>query len=342
MVHHWLNWNAETDNVIISNHFSLCIGSCTSDQCFSVDQKLSAGEPAANVLDGSRLTLIKFSSFISIRYVRKATAVLIKYRTQNNTKTREIELGSPEKAEELFDHLSQYLSSSMDKCSGDHSRNYGLMLVICSVFFSAVFLYAYFNKFRLLAYLLPLFCVLGVLAYVIRMENIQRRITRWTSEPDRQSLKIPALRAMGACLIFSTLSLCVSPFFADRYGHKALYSAAQGNALQVADIAGFLDRGSSVNYLHTDNTSALWWSIKNQAHPVSLKLIELGADVRVKQGGLLEHALANEANEVVLRAMLDRGALESAELMGKFDTKHHLKTNTNNFARVFRRYRDSL
>lgn len=340
-MNHWLNWNSQTDNVVVSNDSSLCIGSCAEEQKFSVEKDLAAGKLVSDAIDASTLKIVTFNSIKNFRHVRNNSNVSITYNGKSFEETLTVEFDSADKAEEFCNHVSQYLQKNLEKVLGDYSRYYSLILMICSVLFSAVFLFSFFNKFRIIAYAVPLVCVIGTLAFVIRKENQQRKITRWTSEPDTKLFTVPAIRAVAFCVIFSVFSLVTTPFLASKYGPGALVEAAENNSLSSSEVNDYLQRGSSVNFSDGDGRTALWWSLKHQDNDLSAALINAGADVSVGYGSLLEHALNHSASEQIIYVMMNKGVLEVAETMSGFDTRQHIDSNTGNFVKAFYRYRNS-
>lgn len=339
VIQHWLNWDKVAPLVVVSNDSSLCVGSCNSADLYSIDQKLSADVPIATALGNNSLTPIQFKNLVEIRYIQNDTAVRIQYRNKDKHEALEIELGSEKKAESLFDHLSQYVASHMIKRIGDKSRHYGTVLLMAGLFFSAVFLNSFFNIHRVAAYLIPAICVLGTVGYVVRMERAQRDLFRWTIDSDIKCIGTPAIRVMGIALVFSILSVFASLFFHDTYGEKALYAAAKRGTLEQSEISTYLNRGSNINFIHEDGTTALWWAIKHRSEPVSIGLITNGADVRANKGRLLEHAIQHQASEVLLRPMIEKGVLEVAERFANFDTKNYLESKNDDFTKVFYWYR---
>ena len=341
MLIHWLNWNSQTNNVVVSNDFSLCVGSCPEDQMFSVGKKFDAGTPVSEIVSGSVLTLIQFKSILNLRCVRNRSNISITYQNKTAEDTLELDFSSAQKAEEFYDHVSQYVFDDLTKVVGDQSRHYGLILIACSVFLSLVFLFAFFDKHRFLAYLLPSVCVIGTLSYVTKLVTEQRKITRWTSQPNSKLLTIPAMRAIGFSAIFSVFALVVSSFFTDQYGEKALIKSAMDNSLSSSEVRPYLQRGSSIDYSDAQGRTALWWSLKHGNHSVSTALIQAGADVRINNGALLEHAIVHAADEKIISSMMDKGVLELAEVRNGFDTKYYINSSSKNFTNAYQRYRNA-
>ncbi len=341
MQNYWLNWDKQTSNVVVAYHDRVCVGSCESHELFAVDQALSAGKPIAVAIPNGQVESITLKSLNSLRHAQNERTVVLRSRRWLSIKEIVLEFGGDDKAEEFVNALSQQVGKRMKKTTGDAPKSYGSVLMVCSVVFSVAFLLAFFHKFRYVAISVPLLCMLGMAAYVLWLETRQRKVVRWTSEANTAFLNGPALRALVACSVFSTVPLVASPYFDDRHGITALLNAAKNDTLDGYKVSQFLERGSLVNQASENGRTPLWWALKHKNYSAAIALIENGADVNARDGSLLEHALTHDAPERVIHAMMRRGALEVAEVMAGFDTKHHIDKNTGNFAGMYNRYRSA-
>jgi hypothetical protein len=339
---YWLNWDKQTSNIIVSYHDRVCVGSCESHELFAVDRALSEDKSIDVALPDRTVESISVKSIRSLRYAQNERTVVLHSRHWLLFKETTLEFGSADKARDFVDALCLQVGKRLTKTTGDAPESYGSVLMVCSIVFSVAFLLAFFHKFRWVALSVPLVCVLGMGAYVLWLETRQRKVVRWTSGANTAFLNRPALRALVACGIFSTVPLLASPYFDDRHGTTALLKAAKNDTLEGYQVSQFLERGALVNQASENGRTPLWWALTHKNYSAALALIENGADVNANDGRLLEHALNHNAPERVVHAMMRRGALEVAEVMAGFDTKHHIVNDTGNFRGMYDRYRTTL
>jgi len=309
MVTHWLNWNLSTHNVVVSNHASLCVGSCDSKNLFAVDQSLSNGHSIAEALPNTPLTVITFSKIVSLVSGGNDQTVVIEYQVGEGSEVVSIRFSDQEKADDSSVFVSFYMAILM------------------------------FHKIRLLAYLLPVVCVLGTIAYCVHDKRTQIRKTLWVNKQSARKILSPMYRVLALFGLLAVLTSAAHAYLPDSYGPESLYLSAKNNSLKASMVADYLDRGARLNYTDDNARSALWWSIKHQAHNLSIALIANGANLTEHDGQLLNHAIQNQASSLVISAMLNKGVLDTAEALGGFDTKRHLKNSESTFAVAFRQYR---
>lgn len=344
---HWVNWVSGKDNVVFATDRGFGLGSCGVDNLFSANQKFDAGEPPESALGKDQSQWVEYKNIERIRYVQESCTVSIEYHSLDDSARKKsqaltLQFDCQGKTADFVEHVGECVRGSLIKIYGDRFEGFGAVLMGLGVLIATVIGIAFFQKSKIIAFLLPTLIVLGSTVLAVYCTKISASVQRWVTKKETKVVDPFSMVTLCGGIVFTVAAVLFAQTLPDSHGRKSLYDAAMASTLNVRDVQVYLDRGANLDYVDSTGRSALWWSIKHAQNDVSLQLLHQGASVKSTNGKLLEHALSHATHEEVVILMLHRGALDVAEATGNFDTQAHLSDDDTRFASVFERFRQEL
>ncbi|MBX2835489.1 MAG: ankyrin repeat domain-containing protein [Gammaproteobacteria bacterium] len=314
----WLDRESESKNVVVANEASFAFGSCDQEHYDSVEQQLKAGKPAAEVLGSEDLTVVPFLQIQNLTSRSTDSDVQVSYKAKKELKTEDLDFTSETEAQEFVDHIGLYLPEGMVKKIYQQSALTAAFGPLLSLLLGAGTSYLFFDKFRIVVYVVGALWMLASLAMLYTRVTNPPEITRFTVSGKEFRKAWNGLKTAGSFCVAALVIVGISASFPDRYGQKALYDQLYEDTLGADEVQKYVDRGANLNYVDEDGMSVLSMAMDWTESDVVVSLIEAGADLNqliYDDWSPLAYAIYNEDVDVV-KAMLDRGALQTAEIDG--------------------------
>jgi len=279
--------NTNSNNVVVLSETALIIGSCDKEQISSVEQQLSAGKSAIEVLGTEDIKSIPYTQIQGLTHLS----------TDNNIDVR-------------HKHTPSALSS--------------VLMSIVSLIVCAAVCFLFYNKFRIAVYIVGGLWVLASLYNAYDRFTNPPVVTRWNIKGKYARKAWAGLKTAGSYAFLGIFAFGLSTQFPDRYGTESLYQSAYNETIQPEDVKKYLARGADIDFTDVDGDTALDMALYAEDNDLSLAIIEAGANVSRTDYSILSTALYYGADARVIGALLDRGALEAAEING-FDVAGYIE-----------------
>ena len=316
--------NTNSNNVVVLSETALIIGSCDKEQISSVEQQLSAGKSAIEVLGTEDIKSIPYTQIQGLTHLSTDNNIDVRHKQSKAIETITLYFKNKEEAAEIANSVGQFLPDNLEKKVTTPSALSSVLMSIVSLIVCAAVCFLFYNKFRIAVY------IVGGLWALASLYNAYDRftnppvVTRWNIKGKYTRKAWAGLKTAGSYAFLGIFAFGLSTQFPDRYGTESLYQSAYNETIQPEDVKKYLARGADIDFTNVDGDTALDMALYAEDNDLSLAIIEAGANVSRTDYSILSTALYYGADARVIGALLDRGALEAAEING-FDVSGYIE-----------------
>jgi len=329
---YWINRESQSNNVVLANEISLLVGSCDKEHYDEVEQQLEAGKNASEVLGTEDLKIIPFLQIQELSSLSTDEDVEVKYKSKKSVETLSIYFQDAEQSEDFVAFIDPYLSEKLQRKEVQKSAVSAALLPVISIIVCLAICYLYYNKLRLVVYVVGGLWVLGSLYNAYSRITNPPVLRRWAVKGKYARKAWSGLKLAYSYAVLAVIAFGASLFMPDRYGELALYESVYEEEADADDVKKFLARGADINYRDEYGDTPLTMSLYIEDDDLSLAIIEAGANLNAEEDSILETALYNDAGEKVIEALLQRGALEFAEAKGFYAKEYAEEYDDQRFA----------
>ena len=307
---------SEYQNIIILTDNAVILGSSDKETHDRVEVQLKQNISPIEVLGSDDLMSIPFTQIQSLVSRSTDDNVDLKYKAKKEIEDISLDFESSEESQQFVDLLDNVLPDNLEKTQYQQGVIKASLAPFLSLLFGLSALYLYFNKARIAALVIGgLWILVSLISLYTRVSN-PPEITRWSIKGRYVRKTWQGLKTGFTFLVAILAVFSFSMTLPDTHGPANLYQLLEnGEELSLTDIDELIEQGGDVNY-QQDGYSVLSEALYRENHEISAKLIEAGADVNIPINGInmLEHALDNNANQAVMKLILERINLDKIKL----------------------------
>jgi len=337
---YWIDEESESGNVIVTNDRTIFVGSCDKEAYDKVGQQLANGDDPVEVLGTDDVTAIPFSKIQNVTSRDTDKDVDVRYQAKKDIEDKTIYFDSIEKKNDFIANVDQCLSEHLDKSESKQSIVTAAISPLLSLILSLSTAYLFLDKFRWPAIIVGGIWALASLYMLVTRAKNPPTITRWSISGRHFRKMWSGLKTGFSYVVLALIVIAVYGRFPDAYGHKSIYEQLNDESLTPAEVEVLLERGADIDYKGEDGSTALALALSWGEDDIAIALIELGADLSIKDGeeSPLEYAVNNGSKIVVIEAMLRSGASLDFDIEGVTPLDYSKQTQDIELERLISKY----